>query len=114
MKLQPPLSYLFERCQTICVAECCGIDAYDFSPIHIASYLIMWRGSPDDNEVEALLNQLSDLKERAGTNGLTIDQMNQKFSSVKIGELVEEIAANIQVARRLIEQSEALRVRRNT
>ncbi len=109
MKLESPLSNLIERCQTVCVPECCGVQAYDFSPIHIASYLIMWKGAPDENEVEKLLSQLATLKIRARRNGLTIDEMNQIFTADKINELVEEITTNMGVALDLIKQTDALR-----
>jgi hypothetical protein len=47
MKLEQPLAGLFARCQTLCVAQCCGIDAYDLSLIHIASFRLLYRGAPD-------------------------------------------------------------------
>jgi hypothetical protein len=112
MKLEPPLSNLVSRCQTICVSECCGVEAYDFSPIQIASFLTLWRGLPDANEVETIRSQLTTLEKRAGSNGLTIEEMNQTFTTKQVHELVGEITANIEVALDLIKQSEALRMRR--
>ena len=61
MKLEPPLANLVARCQTMCVAECCGVDAYDFSPVHIASYITMYRGQPDASEIRTLRGQIDAL-----------------------------------------------------
>jgi hypothetical protein len=38
IELPERLQYLVKYCEKACVAECCGIDAFDFSPLHIASY----------------------------------------------------------------------------
>lgn len=111
MKLEAPLLNLVSRCQAICMPECCGIDAYDFSPIHIASYLTMYRGEIDKNEIAELKNQLQALKanygsSRASGNGVTVDEMNQVFKGEEIDFLVNEILANINVAIQLVEKSE--------
>ena len=103
MKLQYPLAGLSARCQTLCVAECCGIDAYDFSPIHIASFLLMYRGAVDAAEVSLLRDQLAALKVNYGFRGAsaagaTLDDLNQDFSGEEIDALVETISANLDVA----------------
>jgi Family of unknown function (DUF6331) len=117
MKLDPPLSSLVNRCQAICVAECCGIDAYDFSPIHIASYLLMHRGAPDPTEVSQIRTQLDLLKQKHGihgtsTRGATFTDMNQGFTPAQIDSFVDEISHNLDVALRLIEDSEPKRYKR--
>jgi hypothetical protein len=33
------LKDLIRHCETVCDAGCCGMDAYNFAPLHIASYL---------------------------------------------------------------------------
>ncbi|MEZ6142313.1 MAG: DUF6331 family protein [Zavarzinella sp.] len=108
MKLEHPLSGLFARCQTICVAECCGIDAYDFSPIHIASFLLLYRGEPDPADVRLVRSQLAALKVNYGSNGasaagVTLDEVNQVFTGVEVDALVDEISANLDKALTLIE-----------
>jgi len=114
MKIEPPLSNLIARCQTICVAECCGIDAYDFSPVQIASYLTMWRGSTDPNEVTRLRQQIEDFRDRygsrgSGAGGVTIEEMNQSFTKEAIDGLGTELCANLVVALELIAISESNR-----
>ena len=116
MKLQDPLLNLVSRCQTICVAECCGIDAYDFSPVHIASYLIMWEGKPSKLNLVKLRTQLEALKSNYGSkgassNGVTIDDMNQGFSGIEIDNLVDEITENLEIALQICEHAEAARFR---
>ena len=114
MKLEPPLANLIARCQTICVAECCGVDAYDFSPIQIASYLTMYRGKADDSEVQKLRGQIGALRTNYGVagssgRGATFEEMNQGFSAEEIEEFATELLANLDVALSLIEESEARR-----
>ena len=114
MKLEPPLEYLIKTCETYCVAECCGLDAYNFSPIHIASYLNDSRdAAASKNQIETLLKQLADIKEKYGkANKVEVEQMNQTFSGKLLIELMDEISTNIPVALDLIEQSEARRAPR--
>jgi hypothetical protein len=114
MKLEDPVLNLVSRCQTICVAECCGIDAFDFSPIHIASYLLMWEGKPNPNTVAKLRSQLASLKANYGSScasasGVTIYDMNQGFTGAEIDALVDEITGNLDVALRLCAEAEGQR-----
>lgn len=116
MKLEPPLANLIARCQTICVAECCGVDAYDFSPVQIASYLTMCRGKPDASEVRTLRGQIDALRANYGLagasrHGATFEGMNQRFTADQIERLTDELLANLEVALSLIEKSEELRYR---
>lgn len=116
MKLEPPLANLIARCQTICVAECCGVDAYDFSPVQIASYLTMYRGKPDESEVQTLRDQIAALRANYGVvgasgRGATFEEMNQGFSAEQVEGLANELLANLDVALSLIETSEGLRYR---
>jgi hypothetical protein len=114
MKLEPPLANLIKRCQTVCVAECCGIDAYDFSPIHIASSLIMWRGKPDASEIQKLRGQIEVLRENYGStgasdHGVIISEMNQSFTPEQVDAMANELLVNLAVALNIIEVSEKSR-----
>ena len=116
MELEVPLKSLIARCETLCAAECCGLDAYDFSPVHIASYLTLWSGTVDRSEVQTLRVQIGALRANYGISGpsgrgATFEEMNQKFSAVEIEELATELLVNIDVALSLIEESEARRFR---
>ncbi len=96
MKLEYPLLGLIKNCATICEPECCGIDAFDFSPFHIASYLLRYNGQIDQDELEKIKNQLSFLNSGYGITGIqqdgcTLDEMNQIFAGKDISRLVETI-----------------------
>lgn len=114
MKLERSLSGLVDRCQTICVAECCGRAAYDFSPIQIASYITMLAGSIVEAEVIRIRAELETLKvnyglKGASSKGVTLDDMNQKFSANGIEDMVKEIEWNLSVAIDLVSESEKKR-----
>ena len=116
MKLEPPHANLVARCQTICVAECCGIDAYDFSPIHMASYLTMYRGKADAPEVRVLRGQIEALRANYGSmaasaSGATFEDLNQSFTAGQIDRFADELLANLEVALKIIQESENLRYR---
>jgi hypothetical protein len=116
MKLDPPLSNIVARCQTLCVAECCGVDAYDFSPIHIASGLLMFRNEPDAAELRTLRAQIEALKANYGSSGssargVTIEEMNQVFKAAEIDRLADELAANLDIALGLINEAATSRFR---
>lgn len=111
MRLEPPLSNLLGRCMTVCVAECCGVDAYDLNPIHVASYLLMYRGTPDGREVEQIREQLKTMKATYGSNGasacgVTLDDLNQSFSASETDELVDHLLEALDIALDLIREAE--------
>jgi pyruvate/oxaloacetate carboxyltransferase len=112
MNLTPPLSNLIGRCQTICESECCGIDAYDFSPIQIASYLTMYTGGVEEPEIEKIKTQLNELSKVTKEKSITIEDMNQIFSPSDLNSLIDEINQNLTVAINLIELSESQRTER--
>lgn len=114
MKLEPPFANLVARCQAICEAECCGIDAFDFSPIQIASYLTMYRGHPDASEIAVLRDQIQVLRAEHGLSaaresGTVVDDLNQMLTAERIEALADELLANLEVALRIIKQSESMR-----
>ena len=111
MRFEPPLSNLFSRCMTLCVAECCGIDAFDFSPIHVASYLLMYTGAPNPGDVEQIRAQLESLTTNYGSDGLcgrgaTLDDLNQVFSGAEIDSLAAQLRSALEAALILIDELE--------
>jgi len=90
-------------------AECCGLDAYDLNPIHVASYLLMDRGRPDLREVEQIRAQLDSLKANYGStgasgNGATFHDLNQGLSGAEIDALVDRLRSALDVALSLVGQ----------
>jgi len=71
----------------------------------------MWRGGVDEGEMRVLLAQLGALKANYGlsgssSDGVTIEDMNQKFDTQGIESMVQEIEWNLAVAIRLVSASE--------
>ena len=62
MSLPTPLANLVSYCEKLCVKECCGIESFDFSPIHLASWLEQSRGAPTEETVSMLNQQLDDFR----------------------------------------------------
>ncbi len=92
------------------------MDAYDFSPIQIASYLTMYRGKPDVPAVRTLRDQIAALRANYGLSGasgrgVTIEEMNQGFTAEQIQALTSELLEKMDVALSLIDKSEKLRYR---
>lgn len=95
---------------TLCVAECCGIDAYDFHPIHVASFLLLYRGEPNSEQIEQLRQQLAELEATYGSRGsiaqgVSLDDLNQVFSGEELDELTSRVGAAIDQALSLISQT---------
>ncbi len=115
MKLEHPLSGLIEACKTLCVPECCGVDAYDFSPINIACYLTRYVGTFNKREMHVLISQLEILRSSYGEdssfeeNRLLIEEMNNFFTKADVELLVQEILENIQISEQLAFESESKR-----
>jgi Family of unknown function (DUF6331) len=115
MKFDPPMSLLVKRCETLCVAACCGIEAYDFSPIHIASFVIGSSGAPEEQQVAALRDQLRDIHDIAHTliaRGASeaVDDLNHNFTGAELLDWHKSISANLDIALELIAVTEARRV----
>jgi hypothetical protein len=71
----------------------------------------MWRGGVDEAEVRVIQGQLGALKANYGlrgsaSEGVTIEEMNQKFDPKGVESVVEEIEWNLSVAIRLVSFSE--------
>ncbi len=115
MKFEPPLSLLVSRCETFCVVACCGIEAYDFSPIHIASFVIGSSGVPEEQQIAALRDQLRDIHDVAhrliarGTRE-AVDDLNHNFEGAALLAWHDTISANLDIALELVAVAEARRV----
>lgn len=111
MALPAPLSNLISFCENLCVKECCGVESFDFAPVHIASYLHQSRGEPAEKTIGLLKEQLEDFQIRHGSkspaNGYESDdnEMNQDFSGEQVDQLVDQISSNLQHAIELNEKS---------
>ena len=111
MALPSPLSYLISSCEKNCVKECCGVSAFDFSPVHIASWLHRSNGEPIDETVNQISEQLDELRDQFGTGSSAEsyesdeNEMNQDFTPEEIDQLVSQISTNLKHAVELNEKS---------
>jgi hypothetical protein len=101
---------MLKACETICVAGCCGLGAFDFSPIHIASYLIRHSGEVRDTDVREIRAAITEWRQACGTpsgKGYISDagEMNAILSPQDVDELCSlferNIEAAIEIARRV-------------
>jgi Family of unknown function (DUF6331) len=109
------LGYLVEYCEKSCVAGCCGVDAFDFSPVHVASYLCAFTGRITASDIADWEGQLSaaeslihDLQPDANGYVCTIERLNQHFRRAEFEQFIDEIRRSIQLAPMLLEYSNQL------
>jgi len=107
MTLDHPLLELIKHCETICEASCCGREAFDFSPIHIASFLIRYTGRIEPGEIEKIFAQLQELDAESSRllaeGGTTvIAEMNQLFTGQELAQLSAAIADGVVKAAHLV------------
>jgi hypothetical protein len=113
MKLEC-LSDLVSNCETLCRSECCGIDAYDFSPINIANYLTKFDGQANESEVDLIKEKLKFIISSNAQNSepqlvISVEEMNQNFTSEEIVIFASEIKHNLEVALFLVSESDKKR-----
>jgi hypothetical protein len=111
------LQSLVKYCEKSCVAECCGRDAFDLSPLHIASYLSAYTGQITEHDIGEWEQQVDQFEESVA--GLTpnaeglvcsIKGMNQFFRRDDLEALLAELRNSIRVAPRIVELSDQLRL----
>jgi len=111
MALPKPLSYLISYCEKSCVKECCGVSAFDFSPIHIASWLHQTVGDSIEETVDEVNKQLDDFKAEFGSCSSSEvyesdeNELNQDFTPDEIDQLTNQISTNLKHAVELNEKS---------
>ena len=106
--LNPPLKALVHACETVCVAECCGIGAFHFSPFHAASFLIRYDARVDVRLLDDIQRQLEELRVvsvELGKSGerLLIEEMNSSFNSEELQEFVRDVSSVLQRGVELVE-----------
>lgn len=114
MKLDDPLYGVIKRCETLCEATCCGRDAYDFSPIHIASFLLRHSEHADGDEVTRLREQVHAIKVESARlldedETVSIMEMNQTFSAQSFADLAATLETGLDRALELIQMAYRMR-----
>jgi hypothetical protein len=115
---QPLLARLISACDVDCGADCCGLDAFDFSPLHVAVFLSRMSGRIETREATELHGQLDALLDETRTlapNELGhvchIEGTNQYLTADGVATLVEEIRTAIRHAPDVLELSNRLRAK---
>jgi hypothetical protein len=110
------LGHLIKYCEKSCVAECCGVDAFDLSPLHVASFISASTGAIDARELStwlALIDELdanfraippSDPAELA----CMVTPMNQLFTEEAVRALIAELRSSVTAAPQVLELSNQL------
>ena len=110
---QMHIEALARYCATICVIECCGLDACDFSPVHIASYCLSRDPRYPSRVALEIIEQAKTLKSNYGSNGAsasgtTINEINERMSGRRVDVFAEALERQTELAQAILvaEQSD--------
>lgn len=116
IKLGSKLYALVQACETYCVAGCCGIDAFDFSPLNIACHLSAYIGRILQNEVGEIEQEIETMLKEASLLGsddngfiCSIEHMNQFFTVDQLKSFAEELKNNLRLSPQILDLSEKIR-----
>jgi hypothetical protein len=115
LKLSGNLESLVKACEKMCIAECCGIDAFDFSPLHIASHMSAYTGEISETDIKEIEDEIDRLISAASDfipdeNGFicSISEMNQLFRKDDIDKFARQLKDNIRLAPKVIEYADKI------
>lgn len=108
---EPPqnhLEKLAKYCATLCEIDCCGLDACDFSPVHIASYCLSTNFRYPSRVAIEIIEQAKILKSNYGSNGasargVTIYEINERMTARKVDILAEALERQAALAKAILE-----------
>lgn len=118
LTLPSRLQALVDACEKSCVAECCGIDAYDFSPLHIASHMSAFSGAISESdiadiesEIDCMCSEAAQLRPDPSGLVCSLSGMNQYFTRDSLESFAIELKRGIRLAPTVLEFAEKLRRR---
>ena len=110
LKLGARTQDLVDACQVVCVPDCCGLDAYDFSPLHVSAHLSKWTGDISLDDVASIEDELQQLigessKLQAGEHEFicSIEGLNQNFTEVSLRAFCDEVTLGMRLAKDVLE-----------
>ena len=110
-----PLAGLISYCEKDCVAACCGISAFVFSPLHVASYLCSYTGQITAADLAVWEAEIAKFERETAALPPTpegyvcvIESMNQYFTREDLAALVAELRHSLAVAPELLALSDEL------
>lgn len=111
LQLGPRLRSLTGRCETLCVAGCCGLEAFDFHPVHLASGLLCFQDAPRPEVLAQVEHELQDLEQRIQDlppdeygDVCLIESLNTSFSLESWREWAAALRQHIQAAVDLLDR----------
>ncbi|MES2159728.1 MAG: DUF6331 family protein [Pseudomonadota bacterium] len=112
---EPHLANLLADCEVNCVHDCCGIDAFDITPLHVAAHLTKYSGKIQAHKVQVVLDEIETLLSSAvllteDENGFvcSVAKTNQLFSKKSLGDLMTRVSWAVRVAPILLMHNEEL------
>lgn len=115
LKVGSNLSYLLQACEATCVADCCGLDAFDFSPLYAAAHLSRYSGEISAKVMDEISEQLRDLLNQAAGLAPTpegwicvIDQLNQCFTHDDLVRFTERVERCVRLAPQVLKYAREL------
>ena len=115
------LASLITACETYCVHDCCGIDAFHFSPLHVAAYMSAHSGEIEVHRTQEVIEQLAALVAEAEALDANEDGFvcsvagtNEYFSLSKLQRLASRIRWALESAPSVLACSNALEDQYNT
>ena len=111
----PRLASLIRACEKVCSVDCCGLGAFDFSPLHAASHLSAFTGAISDDDIAAIDNEVNQLVHCAeecipNSDGFVciIAGTNQLFTMAAVHEFSKDIKSAIRLAPKVLEFADRL------
>lgn len=117
------LKAVLEHCEVVCVVGCCGLDAYNFSPMHMASHFLMRNAGEFTNKlvnyVIADLEQLIKIADRYDDSSrvvcfIRISDMDQNFSKSSLRASLMEVHFNLLGIEKIAKLTEEIRYKKKT
>lgn len=119
IELTGQLKYLVASCERSCVAGCCGINAFDFTPLHIASHISTHSRAISRDDIQKYETEIDELERRVATlapdeDGYVchIPEMNQHFRTGEFAAFIEELRHNLRVSPQILALSDSIELRR--
>jgi hypothetical protein len=89
--VRDPLSEFWNKTETVCVAGCCGIDAFNIWSEEIVEAV-------KDLDIKTLVNQLERIKEQvlnSSANIISYSRLNYNFARMSFLELIDYLLTEI-------------------
>ena len=104
---QMHIEALANYCATLCEIECCGLDACDFSPVHIASYCLSRDPRHPSRVALEIIEQVETLRSNYGSSGAsargtTINEINERMTGRRVDVFAEALARQTELAQAIL------------